>query len=527
MKLIMKKQTTTLYIVCSTLFLSLFTGCSKDFEQINTDPTQLSQGTFKYEYLFTTAQLYANGNPDGYANGMFQSSMSYASTMMQHLSATNPVWYGDKYIYNANYNGSYWTMFYGSGIKAVVDVVENSKDKPEKNNLYNTARILRAWYFQQMTDIYGDVPYSEAGLGFTQGKTNPKYDDQQSIYNGLLAELEDAASKLNADPAANTLKSADLFYQGDVAKWKKFAYSEMLRLALRLSKVDAPTGSNWAKKAVAGGLMQSNDDNALVPHEDQNTRPPSNPVGLILHSREPNSYRLSKTFVDFLKANNDPRLGYFGAVITDPTNTADFGNENPAVQMGQPNGYDKTGGPKDISTAPGYPGDQNKYSVVNRHTFARENAPSFILTYAETQLLLAEAAQRGWVTGTASTFYNQGVMAAILQLNQTGANISDGTASAYATAHPLVANTALQQINEQYWVATFSDWLETWSNWRRSGFPVLTPVNYQGNSTNGTIPRRFVYPLDEASVNPANYSAAAGKIAGGDKLTSRVWWDKQ
>jgi hypothetical protein len=526
MKLINKEMKTTLNIICCTLLLSLFAACDKNFEAINTDPTQLSQGTIKYEFVFTTAQLYANGNPDGYANGIFQSSLAYASTMMQHLSSTNPARYGDKYVYNANYTGIYWTTFYSTGIKSIVDVVENTRDNPAKANLYNISRILRVWYFQQMTDIYGDIPYSEAGLGFSKGLTNPKYDTQESIYADMLNELQDAASKLNDNAAANTLGNSDLFYQGNTDKWKKFAYSEMLRIAMRMSKVAPDKASEWAKKAVTGGVMQSNDDNALTPHEDQSTKPVSNPVGLELHSREPNGYRLSLTLVNFLKSNNDPRLRYIGTVVADPTNTDDPGDDNPAIQLGQPNGYDKTEGPKDISTAPNWPGDQNKYSVVNRTTFSRESAPTFVLTYAETALLLAEAAQRGWITGSASSFYNNGVHAAIMQLNQTGANISDGEASNYVNAHPLIGATALQQINEQYWAATFSDWLETWSNWRRSGFPVLTPVNYQGNSTNGTIPRRFVYPLDEASVNPGNYSAAAGRMSGGDKLTSRVWWDK-
>ena len=139
---------------------------------------------------------------------------------------------------------------------------------------------------------------------------------------------------------------------------------------------------------------------------------------------------------------------------------------------------------------------------------------------------MAEAAQRGWVTtGTAASFYNAGVTASMLQLNQTGAALTVSDATDYLTANPY--DGTLEQINTQYYIVTFMDEYEAWANWRRSGFPVLTPVNYFGNATNGTIPRRFTYPTGEAATNQANYNAAVAKLADGDKLTSRVWWDKQ
>jgi hypothetical protein len=169
----------------------------------------------------------------------------------------------------------------------------------------------------------------------------------------------------------------------------------------------------------------------------------------------------------------------------------------------------------------------NKYSIVNRYTFARTTVPTFFLTYGETELLLAEAAQRGWVSGSAASYYHDGVQAAMQQLSlQAGAGPADGPINTYLAAHPLAAGTELEQINTQYWVATFSDEYEAWANWRRSGFPALTPTNYPGNSTNGTIPRRYTYPTGEAGTNPTNYSAAVAGLKDGDKMTSRVWWDK-
>lgn len=517
-------------IICSLLIISTFilSSCDKNFEEINTDPTKLTSRNTNYNYLFTSAQLVTAGNEDGYSRPMWQASLSYASTMMQHLSSTSSFWYGDKYMYNQAYNAAYWEAQYSNGIKTIVDIIENVKTDTAKSNLYNMARIFKAFMFHRITDIYGDVPYFEAGKGYLSGNTAPVYDKQQAIYADLLKELEDAAQKLNA-AKANTVKAADLLYGGDVVKWKRFAYSLMTRLAMRLSKVDAETAKTWVQKAVAGGVIASNDDNAIVHHEAKGTQPPTNPVGLQFALREPASYRLSQTFVDYLKNTSDPRLTYFATVAHDPEDLEDMGDTDPAIQVGQPNGYDRLGGTTDITHAPNWPDDQNHYSIVNRHTFGRQDAPTFLLTHAETQLLLAEAAQRGWISGSAASFYNAGVTAAMQQLEQAGADpgVSEDEIDDYLAAHPYNSANGLQMINTQYWIATFSDWLETWANWRRSGFPVLQPVNYFGNPTNGTIPRRFTYPMNEVTYNLKNYNAATASINGGDKMTSRVWWDKQ
>ena len=521
MKRLKMKKIHFLYIA----LLWMFSGCDKNFEEINTDTTKLTQENMQYNYLFTSAELFTPGNGDGYSAGTWESSLSYASTMMQQLSSTSGYWYGDKYIFNDGYNSAFWRYQYSTSIKSIVDLLNNLKDQPQKANLFHIARVLKVYLFQRMTDVYGDVPYADAGQGYAEGITSPSYTKQQDIYEAMLGELDDAAQLLD-EAAPNTVGDADLFYGGDVVKWKKFAYSEMLRLGMRMSKVNPDNAKTWVQKAVTGGVMESNDDNAICPHEAKGTNRVSNPVGLQLDAREPASYRLSETFVNFLKQNSDPRLAFLATVVADPTDVEDKGDMDTAIQLGQPNGYDHSGTATDIENAANWPGDQNAYSTVNRNVFSREDAPTFVLTYAETELLLAEAAERGWITDDPATHYNNGVSAAILQLNQAGATLTDQDAADYISSHPYDPANGLQMINEQYWVATFADWLETWSNWRRSGFPVLVPVVYQGNATGGTIPRRFTYPLDEASVNPVNYSAAVSTIPGGDNMSSRVWWDK-
>jgi hypothetical protein len=505
------------------------TACDKNFEQINIDPTKLTPANMNYNYMFTSAQLVTSGNSDGNAYEDWRNNLIYASTMIQHLSSTTGYWAGDKYTYNPGYNSAYWDANYNNSIRNIVEVVERIKDDPTKANFYQIARIFKVFMFQRMTDMYGDIPYTEAGLGYLQGTTQPVYDKQQDIYMDMLNELKEAAGALSAS-APNTIGAADQVYGGDPDKWKKFAYSLMVRLAMRLSKVAPNDAESWVKQAVTGGVMTDNADNAILQHEARDWNTVTNGNGWVLVGVDPDASRMSHTFINLLKTTSDPRLPYLATVVTAPANTADKGNNSAAVQLGQPNGFDLGGTATNISNAPNWPGDRNKYSVVNRNTFARKDAPTFFLTHAETQLLLAEAAQRGWITtGSAASYYNAGVTAAMKQMTQAGAvtGISDADIGTYLGANAYNAGTGLQQINTQYWIATFMDEYEAWANWRRSGFPALTPVNYFGNVTGGTIPRRFTYPLNEAAVNGDNYNAAVGALQGGDKMTSRVWWDKQ
>jgi hypothetical protein len=160
----------------------------------------------------------------------------------------------------------------------------------------------------------------------------------------------------------------------------------------------------------------------------------------------------------------------------------------------------------------------------------KTNGTTFILTYGESELLLAEAVQSFGIAGDAAQHYHDGVKAAITYLSQYDSKmaVSDADAESYLSTHPYNAANGLEMINTQYWALTNTmlDFYESWANWRRSGYPVLIPVVYPNNVTNGTIPRRFPYPLAESNVNPVNYNAASAAVPGGDNLTGRVWWDK-
>ncbi len=518
----MKKN--ILYIVAAGFLL--ITSCNK-FDDMNLDPEAASEEQMDFRMLFTNVLQHAYGTEyESWRTGLI-----YISTMIQHTASVESYWHGDKYTYDPGYNAAYWDRIFPNGIRDVVILLDEWKDNEAFQTEYQMARILRAFLFHRMTDLYGDVPYTEAGLGFIDRNGYPKYDQQETIYKDMLKELQEAAAALEG--TSSSIGNADIMYKGNVVKWQKFAYSLMLRLGMRLSKVDEDEAKKWVNEAVNGGLFADNSESAIILHPGAVTANNSGePFGKVYVHEDPNAYRMSESFINLLKDTDDPRLRFLATVVEDPSikldNEAwDFGDTTATKQIGMPNGYDKTTtGATNIKNHPLFPDTINNYSVANRYTYARIDAPTFLLTHAENQLLLAEAAYRGWITGTAEEYYNTGVTAAMKQFEQFGiSGISDAAISSYLQANPYQEATALEQINTQYYINTFSDEYESFANWRRSGYPVLTPVNYIGNVTNGTIPRRFTYPNSESTVNPTHYREAVSRLQNGDQMTSRVWWD--
>ncbi|HEX8530642.1 MAG TPA: SusD/RagB family nutrient-binding outer membrane lipoprotein, partial [Cytophagales bacterium] len=238
---------------------------------------------------------------------------------------------------------------------------------------------------------------------------------------------------------------------------------------------------------------------------------------------------------NFLKDNNDPRLAaiavrYVGAGsgaeqkpgdATTPSN----GNTSPAVQIGMPMGYDN-GTITPVVQSLGLKSFYD-FSQLDRTRMGRRDAPIFLVTYAQTQLLLAEAVTRGWTPGDAAALYAGGIRAHMDQLKLYGANTTPAPADvdAYVAANPLDPARALEQINTQYWVASFLNGPEAFANFRRSGFPALPPNPYPGKGISGQFIRRLTYPDSEKSVNSGSIQEAIGR-QGADDLDTRVWWDK-
>lgn len=493
-------------VIYLLMFTLLIGACDEGFEDLNVNPTKPVQVSVANK--LTAAQLFASS--ERYDN--WRANLIYQSTMMQHIATTAGYWTGDKYTWNRGYASSLMDRYYGNAVKSLEDMLVQLNEEEAPDEMKAITRIMRVFVFSRLTDLYGDIPYSEAGKAVLEDILTPKYDPQSEIYADMLKELEESAAALGSGTSG--FGSGDIIYNGDQAKWKRLANSLMLRLGMRLIKVDPSGAQAWATKAIAGGVMESNADIFYVPHTGGPDGVNRNGNGEVF-SVDGNP-RLSKTFVDFLQAGNDPRLPILGARRSDgSTATADL--------IGFPNGLD-------AQMLLDMTGEENtdNYAEPNRSVITGEDAPMFFQTYAEVELLQAEANVRWGIGGDAATHYANGVRAAMemLSLYGEGGVIDPADIDTYLANNPYDAGNALEQINTQYWAATFLNDYETFANWRRTGIPNLVPVNYPGNVTNGTIPRRLSYSESEQTNNPANYAEAIGR-QGPDELTTRVWWDVQ
>lgn len=420
-----------------------------------------------------------------------------------------------------------WAAYYQSVIKNTYDARTRSKDLPNRSNMYNMARIYQSYIFMILTDEYGDIPYLEGGAGLVTGVLLPKYDRQQDIYPLIIQELTEAAEALSTTAVIET---GDVLFAGNVAQWKKFAYSLLLRAGMRLSKVDPAMAQKTVQVAVNGGVITANADNAYIRHDANYTQP----IGSTLNGGEAANFYLARPFADQLKNTADPRLAaiairYVGAT-SGAGQTAAIGTSDPAKQIGMPIGYDN-GSITAAVTADGLASFYD-YSQVDRSRLLKIYSPVFLVTAAQTNLLLAEARFRGWITtGSTAQYFADGIIAHMDQMATFDVNsaIRIADRDAYVAATPLTAGNELEQINTQYWIASFLNGPEAFANFRRSGYPNLAPNKYgQPNNPdvpNGTFIRRLTYPTSELSVNIENVNEAIAR-QGPDKLSTRVWWDK-
>ncbi|HLO82873.1 MAG TPA: SusD/RagB family nutrient-binding outer membrane lipoprotein [Chitinophagaceae bacterium] len=530
------------YILLTGLFI-VQVSCTKDFTQLNTDPTRATPASFNVDYFLTNAQ-----NTYKETIGGYDGPVLFQTGWVQLLASTSTggaTYYSnmDKYVQSSNtlsYTAGAWNDAFRSASLAN-EIIKIYGADPARANSVAAATVIKVMALAYATDIYGDIPYTEAFKG-AEGLNAPKYDKQQDVLKGLLAELETATKLFDASKQA---LSVDLIYNKDIAKWKKLANSVMLRIAMRFTKRDAAFAKAWAEKAYAGGVFTSFADDAFMKSDQANgyTNPNNRAYDIPADLYET---RWSKTLIDFLKATTDPRVSAIAEIPVAGfagNNSLSAGDNTYAKQLGMPNGYDMNAGATDISKAPGYPGPSGgagdvtpigNYSRPRGH-YRDRNGALFMMTYAETELLLAEAAVRGWSVGAnAATHYANGLKAGMMTMANLGttAAIPEATIDAYVAANPLnVTSTAasLKMINEQFWATTgiLMNGSEAWSNWRRSGYPVLTPVTFTGNFSGGQIPRRQLYPTGEASLNGTNYNAGVqGLTPASDNWSSRVWWDQ-
>jgi len=424
---------------------------------------------------------------------------------------------------------------YSQELKNFQAVIDAGKPD-EQEMLWGPAQVMRSLIFGYITDTWGDVPYSQALKGDAADATlQPAYDAQKDIYTGLFADLSEAVTAMaaGASPVSvlTPVGAADPIYAGNRLRWQRFGNSLRARHAMRLANVDPATAQAQMVAAVAapGGLIASNADNAQMNWPGDGVY--NNPWSVNNQTRD--DHRLSDRLMGQMLPYNDPRVAVYAQPTLCYLNPAGTGcPANPAQYAGMPNALTATDaatwslkssrpGRVFYSTSSYCKTGYANGAYVNCSGLTGAKFPSFILTYAETSFLLAEAAERGWIAGSAATYYNQGIQASMAQWG-----VTDAVAIAAYLARPGIAYTpgtaGLTQIALQKWIALYTDGVEAWAEWRRTCVPAT--VTPGPAAVISTVPRRYEYSIREASVNSANMDAAVAR-QGADDFTTRMYWD--
>lgn len=522
----MKKN---IYIILG-LGLLLF-SCTKDFDEYNTDPNNPSKVTTAS--LLTTAQ---KAILDDTRDEWWGGRQSFAWS--QYLSQRNYT-EEDRYLIRQNVNNNYWDYLY-TDLMDLAEIIRLNKDADTKEeaSVYGTnenqiavALTLRAYLIQIMTDTWGDIPFSQA---FNIDEyPSPVYDSQESIYAALIQDLTDASNMIDETEPAFTV--GDIIYSGDASKWKKFANSLKLRVAIRMKNIPNSNWQTYFDEAVTAGVFESNGDNAIFAYIG--TDPNNSPMYDAYRTQGRNDFTVAKQFVDILKGvddtlNNktnpfkgllDPRLAAF---ISDE-NVDVYGGGDPANIIGIPYGMSNGQARAYRSVTP------NFYYYLG--IFNRPNAKLAYMTYPEVCFLLSERNnwdQTWYADGVAASFDMWGGLANELygwsgeRLAQYQTDVAD-----YIAALP--AATPDRVITQKY-INGFLDGYEAWAEIRRTGYPTMLVrpgeltddgVTFTPYVDVDSIMPRVTYPYEEQTLNSTNYTNAATAI-GGDEHNTKLWWNQ-
>jgi hypothetical protein len=420
------------------------------------------------------------------------SMMSHTSVWAQHYAE---IQYPDEETGNVRDSrmDGYWTGYYSGNLKDIQTVIETGAEEGLVN-AEGVGRIWKAFIFHHVTDLWGDVPYSQALMGAEN--TTPVYDAQADIYADLLSELEAGAALVSN--SAPGFGDGDLIYGNDFTKWKKFANSVRMRLAMRMSEVNPSAAQSAFQAAYNAGGFTSNDDNAMIQWPGA---PYENPFYENWQGRD--DHAMSRTLINILKDLNDPRL---------------FSYAEPAASDGEYRGHEN--GRDDLPPGVSF-ADISRISDFWRANGAA--SPTAVMTYSEVLLLEAEAAARGWIPGDPEELYLAGIEANMNQYDPWGHGPTDAQIAEYLD-NPDIAYTGLEDIQLQQWIGLFMNGNEAWSNARRTGVPER-PVGADLMWL-GKIPTRYSYPPDEQSYNNANLQAAlSAQGMSSPNITTEVWWD--
>lgn len=551
------------------------TSCSDSYmEDINTDDAKAE--SIEPSAQLTTALLQTYGD-----FGLMDTYRSYITGFTQHFAGGWNV---------TNYAGSVhafddqtrlvWNQFYAVSVKNLVDAIANSADKPAVNA---ALRIHYVYLMSVLTDIYGDVPCLEAGKGYTEGITNPKYDTQEEIYNFFFTELTACAAQL---AEGGRIGGDVTSMSGDATAWRRYANSLRMRFAMRISDVNPAKAKEEFEKALKdeGGYISSADQDAYIIYTDgpftlyDGSRDLDfrvNALAEILYGQDPTSPTLiCSTFFNMMQDNNDPRLyriarhylntkrseikpdREWNVDLTDEV-LAYFEKYNLTESPCNPGAAwynDWINAPDDLGDIPTLQKLMDLYPQVGFNEsnfparllrpwlnidFEMPQCPGFLITSAEVEFLLAEAKSKGWsVDGDVESHFKKGVTASMQILNthylQETEKISDAEINDYIagiTAGGKLASNPREVINTQAWILHTTNPSEAWSNLRRSDYPVLMDRTKLGkfeftyDDPNMQTPVRLCYPILEKQYNAESYKAALDRMGGTDDWHHRLWWD--
>ncbi len=506
------------YIKGASLSLALLTAtaCEKDFEDINSNPNQPEQ---------VSADLLLPDIIRRSVNEMSGETWNYGNILMQY---TSKIQFTNEDRYDWGPRNDPWSAFYDE-LRDLNNMVEIATEN-EQNNTLGIALVMKSWMYHILTDAYGDIPYSEATKGKSDANYFPAYNPQEEVYQGITADLEQANNLLGT---SNEQVNGDILYDGDLSKWKKFANSLQLRIDMRLSdRIDPSAAMNKIlNDPDTYPIFEDNNDQAALTYLQ------AAPNQWPLYTTRSGSFdeiRMSTTMEAALKERNDPRL----LVYYQPTNDSGepfVGTEEDYA--GVPNGLADEAALKYSPSGDPAKGGSNfisrvglMFSCLACNPNTQPNAAEgMIMSYAELQFILAEAAEKGFIGGEAATFYQNGIQASFDYFDERvpasyGIEVTPG--SDYFTQTEVVyagsQEEKLQKIGTQKWIALFFNGLEAWFDWRRTGIPEITPG--PDNVNNDRIPVRYGYPTSEQLYNGDSYAAAVAR-QGQDTYNTRVWWD--
>ncbi|UZR94635.1 SusD/RagB family nutrient-binding outer membrane lipoprotein [Chondrinema litorale] len=472
------------------LIVSIISSCESGFEEENIDPNNPT--SVPTAYLMSSAQrsLITNFFGRNTSWGIDQLGMRYMQMWANTLYTSE-----DRYEYiELNFQS-----FYNGGLADLEEIIKLNSDEETKDhalasganaNQIAVAKILKAWTFQKMTDVWGDIPYSEALKGIEI--PSPAYDEQSAIYSDLIAELDEATSMIDFD--GETI-SGDLIYGGNMEYWKLFAQSLKLRIGMRMSKVDPTTAQATVSAAINAGVFTSIDQDAKFVY--LSASPNNGPWNESFYNGTP-TLAVATTIIDKMLELEDPRIELFAQKAVE-------GN----AYIGMPYG---------VTAAVAGSITNNQVSLPGLKIVEATN-PAILITYSEVLFIQAEAAAYGWISGDPETLYKEAITAS---MESWGIGADAITTYLESDMIAYDVSNSLKSIGEQKWIAFYMQGLEAWSSWRRLGYPELIPA--PDAVENRDIPRRRGYPTAETSLNQANYQVAVER-QGPDLLETRIWWD--